>query len=193
MMKFKPGAIILLMVAILFTACIPAGTVQTPAGTGAPAGSPPESTPPPGETSPEPAPAGTPTASVDEKPPPTSPETAVGTGGTLVEWQRSGGIAGGCRQLILYPDGRYEYFDCQEQSLLSAGQLPPEELAYLNDLAARYGVFRWEFKPPKNAADMFLDGYNFHGSGGETPSEQVMQEINNRLARLSGTLASQLK
>jgi hypothetical protein len=58
-----------------------------------------------------------------------------------------------------------------------------------NDLAARYGAFRYEFKPPKQTADMFSDWYTFNGSGQETPTDEEMAEINNRLALLASEVS----
>lgn len=136
----------------------------------------------------------TPTDTQTPQPEPTREPTLEGSPDEtlpLVEWQRSGGIAGLCRHLTLYKDGSYQYSDCREYTLIREGKLSGDQLAYFTDLAQRYGDFRWEFNPPKKAADMFVDWYLFHGEGSETPSERDMREINNRLAKLTTEITSQ--
>jgi hypothetical protein len=113
-----------------------------------------------------------------------------GTASVLVEWQRSGGIAGRCQQLTIYTDHSYQLSDCLEKTTLGTGELTAEQSAYLDDLAARYGSFRWKSNSPKQSADMFQDWYIFNGHGTETPPPQQMQEINNQLAAMASTLSS---
>ncbi len=182
--KYPVGviAISLIMISlfsILLGACAPTVGIQVPMETGAssPAKTP-QGTPPDGLT-PQAQPAsGTPQ------------DGSTGEAAPLVEWQRSGGIAGRCRHLTVYPDHRYLFTDCLEKNTLSEGQLTGEQMAYLSDLAGRFGPFRWESRPPKRSADMFLDWYIFNGAGTESPSEAQMQEINNRLAMLASKLTS---
>lgn len=100
-------------------------------------------------------------------------------------WERSGGIAGICQQLVIYSSGAYVMEDCNNQQTIGKGRIPPSEWENLQSLLDQYDVFQWEFEPPEGSADMFIDRYTLNGNGESIPSEKVQESINETLAELA--------
>lgn len=109
---------------------------------------------------------------------------------TVVEWRRSGGIAGICRQMTISSDAAFRLEDCRAESLLAEGMLPAAQWDTLSGWLQAYGAFQWRLLPPPGSADMFSDEFTFNGSGNETPSAETQKEINGFLVSLTGTFAS---
>lgn len=103
----------------------------------------------------------------------------------VATWQRSGGIAGICRRLILYADGGYLLQDCVKEKVLKQDQLPAETLARLKEWTGKYRSFTWKTVIPPGSADMFNDELIFQGQGTQAASEQQQQEIAQYLADFS--------
>jgi hypothetical protein len=108
---------------------------------------------------------------------------------TVIEWRRSGGIAGICRQMTINSDATFRLEDCRAASLLGEGTIDAERWDMLMDWLQDYGSFQWRLLPPPGSADMFSDEYTFNGSGGEIPSAVVQKEINIFLVSLTSDFA----
>ena len=94
----------------------------------------------------------------------------------LARWERSGGFAGICEQLIVDPNGRYRLGNCNEMPEFE-GYLEKSDLSYLRNLTRQYATIHWRNSPPANSADMFTDSYILQGRGREIASETVQKEL----------------
>jgi len=106
----------------------------------------------------------------------------------VVVWERSGGFAGICQQLMVYSDAAYVLIDCVSQDTISQGILAEEEMGFIRGLQTKYGTVEWKFNPPAGSADMFLDQYTLFGSGEEIPEQKIQEEINQFLSELVSKL-----
>jgi hypothetical protein len=107
-----------------------------------------------------------------------TPEPLPGEDRPLLEWERSGGIAGICEQLRVAFDGDYELSDCNSQTVLFAGVLDLAKYEELIAKASTYGVTTWQFESPEGAADLFNDRYTLHGKGSETADTTKQEMLN---------------
>ncbi len=106
----------------------------------------------------------------------------------LVEWKRSGGIAGICESLTVYSSGAYTLTNCNSGAPMSKGKLDEAQISKLSDLAKRYSETQWSSTPPQGSADVFMDSYTLYGEGGAQPSSDAQQSINDLLAALVSDL-----
>jgi hypothetical protein len=112
----------------------------------------------------------------------------AGTGTSIVEWERTGGIAGICQTMVINQDFNYQIDNCASGKVIVAGELTSEQAGFVADLQSRYGSFQWNFKPPPGSADMFMDRYTLFGQGSAIPTEEVQAAIDQDLANLANEL-----
>lgn len=105
----------------------------------------------------------------------------------LVSWNRSGGIAGICWQMDIYPDGAYRILDCASRLTLAEGSLSPDAMQQIMTLAGDLVPFEWA-TPQVQGADMFTDTYTWFGTGSQIPDTQAQEHLNNYLGSLASLL-----
>jgi hypothetical protein len=121
-------------------------------------------------------------------PPSKGKDGPTGTGTFIVEWERTGGIAGICQILQVNQDFSYQIVNCATGKTMVSGDLTSDQAGYVEDLQNRYASFQWNFTPPPGSADMFMDRYTLFGKGAITPPADVQAAINQDLANLAGEL-----
>jgi hypothetical protein len=112
----------------------------------------------------------------------------TGTGTSIVEWERTGGIAGICQTMVISQDFSYQINNCASGKLIAAGELTSEQAGFVEDLQTRYASFQWHFNPPPGSADMFMDRYTLFGQGSAIPTEEVQAAIDQDMANLANEL-----
>jgi hypothetical protein len=113
-----------------------------------------------------------------------------GTGTSILEWERTGGIAGICQTMAINQDFSYQILNCATGKEIASGELTSEQAGYVEDLQNRYPSFQWHFNPPKGSADMFMDRYTLFGTGSMTPAPEVQAAIDQDLANLANELTN---
>jgi hypothetical protein len=139
-----------------------------------------------GQTTPSPP------ATQPEKPAPPSKgqDGPTGTSTNIVEWERTGGIAGICQTMQVNQDFSYQITNCATGNVIASGDLTSERAGYIEDLQNRYASFQWHFTPPPGSADMFVDRYTLFGKGPVTPTAEVQAAIDQDLANLADELVN---
>ncbi len=112
----------------------------------------------------------------------------AGTDTSIVEWERTGGIAGICQTMLVNQDFTFQILNCVSGKVIASGELTSEQAGFVEDLQNRYASFQWQFNPPPGSADMFLDRYTLFGKGTVVPSAEVQAAINQDLADLANEL-----
>lgn len=117
------------------------------------------------------------------------PESTEDMPQTGIIWHREGGIAGFCDQLVIYPDGDAVASTCQTQpaSETAMGSLTPEQLQQVNGWLERYQSFTYDQRDPA-VADAMTVRLVFNGSGSESVTEEVQQEMLLFAQEIYGTL-----
>jgi hypothetical protein len=111
-----------------------------------------------------------------------------GTGSSILEWERTGGIAGICQTMVINEDFSYQIVNCATGKVIASGELTSEQAGFVEDLQNRYISFQWQFNPPPGSADMFMDRYTLFGKGSVTPAAEVQAAIDQDLANLANEL-----
>jgi hypothetical protein len=111
-----------------------------------------------------------------------------GTSTSILEWERTGGIAGICQTMVINQDFSFQIDNCASGKEIASGELTSEQAGFVQDLQNRYASFQWQFKAPKGSADMFMDRYTLFGNGSATPDAEVQAAINQDLANLANEL-----
>lgn len=114
----------------------------------------------------------------------------AGTSTSIVEWERTGGIAGICQVMQVNQDFSYQIENCATGKTIASGELTSDQAGFVDDLQNRYASFQWHFTPPSGSADMFMDRYTLFGKGAITPPEDVQAAINQDLANLADELVN---
>jgi hypothetical protein len=112
----------------------------------------------------------------------------AGTDTSILEWERTGGIAGICQTMLVNQDFTFQMINCASGKMIVSGELTSEQAGFVEDLQNRYDSFQWQFNPPPGSADMFLDRYTLFGKGTIIPSAEVQAAINQDLANLANEL-----
>lgn len=88
----------------------------------------------------------------------------------LLVWERVGGIAGFCDQVVFSRTGKAVAYDCSAGTpqLVASTSLEPEELAEMYSWMDHYGPFYWESGTAGAVADGMNITIDFKGSGVET-------------------------
>jgi hypothetical protein len=121
--------------------------------------------------------------------PPGKGDSGLSDGGTtILEWERTGGIAGICQAMQVNQDFSFQIVNCATGKVMASGELTSEQAGFVEDLQNRYAGFQWHFTPPPGSADMFMDRYTLFGKGSLTPTEEVQAAIDQDLASLAGEL-----
>jgi hypothetical protein len=133
-----------------------------------------------------------PPATQSEKPAPPSKgqDGPIGTGTTIVEWERTGGIAGICQTMVVNQDFSYQITNCASGKVIASGTLTSDQAGYIEDLQNRYASFQWHFIAPPGSADMFMDRFTLFGNGSVTPTAEVQAAIDQDLANLADELVN---
>jgi hypothetical protein len=121
-------------------------------------------------------------------PPSKGQDGPIGTGTSIVEWERTGGIAGICQTMQVNQDFSYQITNCATGKVIASGELTSEQAGFIEDLQNRYASFQWHFTPPPGSADMFMDRYTLFGKGSVTPTTAVQAAIDQDLANLADEL-----
>jgi hypothetical protein len=110
--------------------------------------------------------------------------------GLIIEWHRSGGIAGVCDKLSVYADGRMEATSCKGDKVGSAiqGQMTAEQMLMLSTWVEKYQSFQSKQGNPA-IADGFQTEMMFNGTG-QTPADTNTQKA---IMQLSAQLLTQLR
>jgi hypothetical protein len=102
----------------------------------------------------------------------------------VLTWERSGGIAGICENLVVESDGSYRLGrDCAGAQVLS-GVVPVRALMLIMQWTTEYRSFTWESSPPAGSADMFMDRLVLTGQGTVSASEDEQSGIAGTVSRL---------
>ena len=112
----------------------------------------------------------------------------AGTDTSILEWERTGGIAGICQTMLVNQDFTFQIVNCTSGKVIVSGELTSEQAGVVEDLQNRYASFQWHFSPPAGSADMFLDRYTLFGKGPVVPSAEVQAAIDQDLANLASEL-----
>lgn len=103
----------------------------------------------------------------------------------IVRWERSGGIAGTCLRLEIYPAGGYLLWECFNNLELAQGMLAGQDFLTVQGYRTDYGVTEWSVKLPAGAADMFQDGYLLQGQGVQVMPGETQLDLSQFLASLA--------
>jgi hypothetical protein len=121
--------------------------------------------------------------------PPSKGEDGIsGTGTFILEWERTGGIAGICQTMQVNQDFSFQIVNCASGKTILSGELTSEQAGFVEDLQNRYASFQWHSNPPPGSADMFMDRYTLFGKGSVTPTTEVQTAIDQDLANLADEL-----
>jgi hypothetical protein len=90
--------------------------------------------------------------------------------GVTLTWNRSGGIAGFCDQLFVFPQGYALAASCKDANSQNRVMLSPEQKSTLQTWIQRFRSFTYEQKDPA-VADAMTVSLAFTGEGQEDPSE----------------------
>ena len=112
----------------------------------------------------------------------------AGTDTSILEWERTGGIAGICQTMLVNQDFTFQIVNCTSGKVIVSGELTSEQAGFVEDLQNRYASFQWHFNPPPGSADMFLDRYTLFGKGPVVPGADVQAAIDQDLANLASEL-----
>jgi hypothetical protein len=123
-------------------------------------------------------------------PPSKGQDGPIGTGSTIVEWERTGGIAGICQTMVVNQDLSYQITNCASGKVIASGTLTSDQAGYIEDLQNRYASFQWNFIAPPGSADMFMDRFTLYGKGSVTPTAEVQAAIDQDLANLADELVN---
>lgn len=134
----------------------------------------------------------TPSPAATQQTPIASPGEGEGSlsdaGTSILEWERTGGIAGICQTMVINQDFSFQIDNCATGKVIASGELTSEQAGFVEDLQNRYTSFQWQFIPPKGSADMFMDRYTLFGNGSVTPDTEVQAAIDQDLANLANEL-----
>jgi len=136
------------------------------------------------------------TATVGGTPNPATKSQPSGKGGTvptgstasILEWERTGGIAGICQTMLINQDFTFQIDNCVSGQVIATGELTSGQARYVEGLQNRFASFQWRSNPPPGSADMFIDQYTLFGKGSEIPSAEVQANIDQDLANLANEL-----
>jgi hypothetical protein len=187
-MKKRNFAILALIFILGLSACSQqAGSNPTTEATSAPA----PATQTPGKSQQEQTkPSPTTSQATQTAPPSKGNDGPTGTGTFIVEWERTGGIAGICQVMQVNQDFSYQIENCASGKTIASGDLTSDQAGFVDDLQNRYASFQWHFTPPPGSADMFMDRYSLFGKGAITPPADVQSAINQDLANLADELVN---
>jgi hypothetical protein len=134
----------------------------------------------------------TPSPSATQQTPITSPSKGegglVGTGTSILEWERTGGIAGICQTMMINLDLSFQIVNCASGKEIVSGELTSEQAGFVEDLQTRYASFQWHSNPQPGSADMFMDRYTLFGKGTVVATPEVQVAIDQDLANLANEL-----
>ena len=187
-MKKRNIAILALILILVLSACSQqAGSNPTTEATSAPA----PATQTPGKSQQEQTKPSPTTSQPTQLPSPsTGKDGPAGTSTFILEWERTGGIAGICQIMQVNQDFSYQIENCATGKTIVSGDLTSDQAGYVEDLQNRYASFQWHFTPPSGSADMFMDQYTLFGKGAITPPADVQAAINQDLANLADELVN---
>jgi hypothetical protein len=187
-MKKRNFAILALIFILGLSACSQQATgIPTTEATSAPA----PATQTPGKSQQEQTtPSPTTTQPAKPVPPSKGQDGPIGSSTYIVEWERTGGIAGICQIMQVSQDYSYQIVNCASGKTFVSGDLTSDQAGFVEDLQNRYASFQWHFTPPAGSADMFMDRYTLFGKGAITPPADVQAAINQDLANLADELVN---
>jgi hypothetical protein len=90
--------------------------------------------------------------------------------GVVINWNRSGGIAGFCDSLLVF-QGDALASSCRNNNTQNRVMLTPQQITTLQGWTSRLGSFTIEQKDPASAADAMSVSLIFTGTGTESPSD----------------------
>ena len=92
-------------------------------------------------------------------------------------WERSGGIAGLCQQLVIQVDGTFVLSDTCRSAAPQTGRLTQAQAAQLRSWLGTYSSFVWSTPDQPGTADMFQIKVEFQGSGNTSAPDAVQSMI----------------
>jgi hypothetical protein len=187
-MNRRNFAIVALIILLALSACS-SQLASTPSGEATSVPAPATQTPVTGQKG-QITPSPTSTQPQETAPPSKGQNGPIGTGSTIVEWERTGGIAGICQTMIVNQDFSYQITNCGSGKVIASGTLTSDQAGYIEDLQNRYASFQWKFIAPPGSADMFMDRFTLFGKGSVTPTAEVQAAIDQDLANLADELVN---
>lgn len=120
--------------------------------------------------------------------PTTTPWSLLTPASGSLTWERTGGIAGLCQQLVIQADGSYELEDLCRFTPSQAGQLTQAQAAQLQSWLAAYRSFTWSTPDQPGTADMFQIKMQFHGTGDASAPDAIQSTIVQTVSQWASSL-----